>query len=230
VTLFEVKKRMAIRELEPIRSLSKSQEVLQRLRDSIWSGDLVPGTPLREAHIAKQLNVSQVPVREALLQLKHLGLVVRVPDHGTTVTKLTRAEILEINEVRRHLEELAFQLAAKRMTAEVEAELRGHLSNMERMAASGDLFGVAEEDFSFHQAAWRASGNTVLSKTLEQLCTALYAFVSLKRHIAGELVESSADLHRKLLDLLLRGDVPAILAGVREHLDPSAVLPESISE
>ncbi len=221
---------MAIRELEPIRSLSKSQEVLQRLRDSIWSGDLAPGTPLREAHIAKQLNVSQVPVREALLQLKHLGLVVRVPDHGTTVTKLTRAEILEINEVRRHLEELAFQLAAMRMTVEVEAKLRGHLANMERMAASGDLFGVAEEDFSFHQAVWRASGNTVLSKTLEQLCTALYAFVSLKRHTAGEMVESSVDLHRKLLDDLLTGDVPTILAGVLEHLSPDAVVPQSISE
>jgi len=95
------------RELTPIRTLSKSREVFEQLCQAIWSGDLPPGTPLREAHIAKQLNVSQVPVREALLQLEHLGLVVRVPDRGTTVTKLTRAEIIQRMEVRRHLEEMA---------------------------------------------------------------------------------------------------------------------------
>jgi DNA-binding GntR family transcriptional regulator len=221
---------MAIQELAPIRSLSKSQEVFRRLRDSIWSGDLVPGTPLREAHIARQLNVSQVPVREALLQLEHLGLVVRVPDHGTTVTKLTRTEILEINEVRLHLEELAFRLAAIKMTPEIEAQLRQHLANMERLAAEGDMFGVAEEDFHFHQTVWRASGNSMLSHTLERLCTALYAFVSLQRHTAGEMVRSSAELHQHLLDLLLTGNQEAILAGIREHLEPSAVIPSSISD
>jgi len=221
---------MVKQELAPIRSLSKSQEVFRRLRDSIWSGDLAPGVPLREAHIAKQLNVSQVPVREALLQLEHFGLVVRVPDHGTTVTKLTRTEILDINEVRLHLEELAFRLAAKRMTPETEAELRIHVSRMEQLVSAGDLFGVADEDFNFHRAVWRASGNAMLSQTLERLCTALYAFVSLKRHTAGEMAETSAHLHKSLLELLLAGDEEAILAGVREHLQPSAVIPASISE
>jgi DNA-binding GntR family transcriptional regulator len=221
---------MAIQKLAPIRSLSKSQEVFRRLRDNIWSGDLAPGAPLREAHIAKQLNVSQVPVREALLQLEHFGLVVRVPDHGTTVTKLARAEILQTNQVRLNLEELAFSLAIKRITPEMEAELRGHLARMEELAAAGDLFGVAEEDFNFHRAVWKASGNLILSQTLERLCTALYAFVSLKRHTAGELPETAAELHRKLLDGLLSGDEQAALAGIREHLQPSAVIPESISE
>jgi len=221
---------MALRALEPIRRLSKAQEVLVRLRDSIRAGDLAPGTPLVEARIAKQLNVSQVPVREALLQLEHLGLVVRVADRGTTVTRLTRAEILEIIEVRRHLEELAFELAAKRMSAAVEAELRGHLAQMERLVAEGDVFGVAEEDFLFHKTVWRASGNTVLSQTLERLCTAMYAFVSLKRSTAGEEIKSSVELHGKLLDLLLAGEVNQLLAGVREHLGPEAVIPASVSE
>ena len=77
---------MPTTDLSPIRTLSKSQSVFEQLRQAIWNGDLQPGVALREAHIAKQLNVSQVPVREALLQLESLGLVVRVPDRGTTVT------------------------------------------------------------------------------------------------------------------------------------------------
>jgi DNA-binding GntR family transcriptional regulator len=218
------------RELTPIRTLSKSREVFEQLRQAIWSGDLPPGTPLREAHIAKQLNVSQVPVREALLQLEHLGLVVRVPDRGTTVTKLTRAEIIQMMEVRRHLEEMAFQLAATHLTPEIEAELRSHLRTMQVLVAKKDHFGVAEEDFSFHQTVWKASGNEVLEKTLERLCIAVYAFVSLKRHAAGETMKSAVKSHKKLLDALLSRDKKRITTGVNEHITPEAVIPPSIAE
>src|ERR1700761_5059706 len=126
--------------LTPVRSLSKSREVFERLRNAVWSGDLEPGAALREAVLAKQLGVSQVPVREALLQLEHLGLVVRVPDRGTTVTRLTRTEIVQMMDVRRHLEVFAFQLAASRGDAKIVTELRTHLENMERLVAKGDHF------------------------------------------------------------------------------------------
>lgn len=221
---------MATKELLPLRSLSKSREVFERLRDAIWSGDLAPGTPIRESHLAKQLNVSQVPVREALLQLEHLGLVVRVPDRGTTVTKLTRTEILQMMEVRRHLEELAFQLAAPRITKEAEAILRRHLTRMQDLVLKKDHFGVAEEDFGFHRTVWKASGNDVLEKTLERLCIAVYAFVSLKRHAAGETMKSAVRSHKLLLDALLSGDPERIRARVIEHLAPDAVIPSSIAE
>lgn len=221
---------MATKELLPLRSLSKSREVFERLRDAIWSGDLAPGTPIRESHLAKQLNVSQVPVREALLQLEHLGLVVRVPDRGTTVTKLTRTEILQMMEVRRHLEELAFQLAAPRITKEAEAILRRHLTRMQDLVLKKDHFGVAEEDFGFHRTVWKASGNDVLEKTLERLCIAVYAFVSLKRHAAGETMKSAVRSHKLLLDALLSGDPEHIRARVIEHLAPDAVIPSSIAE
>lgn len=221
---------MSTQELVPVRSLSKSREVFDRLRDAIWSGDLPPGTPLREAHLAKQLNVSQVPVREALLQLEHLGLVLRVPDRGTTVTKLTRTEILQMMEVRRHLEGLAFQLAAPRVTKEIAEELRGHVHRMEDLASKNDHFGVAEEDFSFHRAVWKVSGNDVLAKTLEHLCTAVYAFVSLKRHAAGETMKSAARSHKRLLDALLSRNEERIQTEVVKHLTPAAVIPSSLDE
>lgn len=221
---------MTTQELVPVRSVSKSREVFDRLRDAIWSGDLPPGTPLREAHLAKQLNVSQVPVREALLQLEHLGLVLRVPDRGTTVTKLTRTEILQMMEVRRHLEGLAFQLAAPRVTKEIAEELRSHVHRMEDLAAKNDHFGVAEEDFSFHRAVWKISGNDVLAKTLEHLCTAVYAFVSLKRHAAGETMKSAARSHKRLLDALLSHNEERIQAEVVKHLTPAAVIPSSLDE
>jgi len=216
--------------LTPVRSLSKSREVFERLRNAIWSGELEPGTPLREAVLAKQLGVSQVPVREALLQLEHLGLVVRVPDRGTTVTRLTRTEIVQMMDVRRNLEVFAFQLAASRIDEKVEEELRKRLENMERLVVSGDHFGVAEEDFRFHQTVWKASANDVLAKTLENLCVPVYAFVSIKRHAAGDIMNSAVRGHELLLEALLTGDAERIRTAINDHLVVEAVIPPSLAE
>jgi DNA-binding GntR family transcriptional regulator len=217
------------RELIPIRTQSKSRGVLDQLRQAILSGDLAPGTPLREAHLAKQLNVSQVPVREALLQLENLGLVVKVPDRGTTVTKLSRLEIQQLMEVRRHLELLAFQLAAKNLTADAVTELKRHLRRMQEQVADNDHVAVAEEDFAFHRTVWRASGNEVLEKTLERLCVAVYAFVSMKRAAAGETLKSAVKSHKKLLEELLSKDEDRIAIAVNEHII-STRIPDTVAD
>lgn len=221
---------MAIKSLAPLRSVSKSREVFLRLRDAIWNGELEPGMALRESHLAKHLNVSQVPVREALLQLEHLGLVVRVPDRGTTVTKLTRKEILQMMDVRRHLEEYAFSLAATKVDKDVEAELRQHLTRMKELVAEKDHFGVAEEDFKFHQTVWRASGNEVLEKTLQRLCVAVYAFVSMRRHALGDGMSTAVKSHTALLTALLTGKPAETKAAIREHLVPEAVAPSFLED
>jgi len=101
---------------------------------------------------------------------------------------------------------------------------------MEDLAAKKDHFGVAEEDFSFHQTVWKTSGNEVLAKTLERLCIAVYAFVSLKRHAAGETMKSAARSHKRLLDALLSRKQDRIQAEVIEHLTPDVVIPASIAE
>jgi DNA-binding GntR family transcriptional regulator len=170
--------------------------------------------------------VSQVPVREALLRLEHLGLVVRVPDRGTHVTDLSLEEILDRIEVRTHLEELAFCLAAKHMTPEIEAELRSRLNELEKSSRTRNHFKVAEADLRFHEAVWRASGNRVLEQALDRLCVSLYAFVSLKRHEASEKLSITS--HRDLLVALLGGHAQAISRQIRSHLKPESIIPGSM--
>ena len=216
-----------ISRISPVRNTSKSYEVFQKLRSAILSRELQPGTPLKEAHIAKQLSVSQVPVREALLQLEHLGLVIRVPDKGTYVTKLTRAEMMQLIEVRCHLEDLAFRLAAKRMTPAIEKELRARLARLKEGIRAKDHLGVAESDLQFHEVVWEASGNAVLKKTLEHLCVSIFAFVALQRHAQGEKLATVS--HEILLDALLSRDAKLISRRIKEHLDPESMIPASVS-
>lgn len=217
-----------ISQISPVRNTSKSHEVFQKLRAAILSGELQPGTPLKEAHVARQLSVSQVPVREALLQLEHLGLVVRVPDKGTYVTKLTRAEMLQLIDVRIHLEDLAFRLAAKNMTPEIEAELRQRLAQLQKSIESKDHLAVAEADLKFHETVWKASGNPILEKTLDQLCVSVYAFVGLQRRAKGEKLETVS--HGVLLDALLSRDSRLISRSIKEHLSPTTVIPASVAD
>jgi DNA-binding GntR family transcriptional regulator len=221
---------MAMAGMKPVKTASKSSEVLQAIREAIFSGELKPGDALREAHLARQLQVSQVPVREALLQLEHLGLVVRVRDRGTTITALTRAEMLNLLEVRAHLESLAFLNAAKHFTPEIELRLRQCIEAMHTAVRRGDHYAVAEADLNFHRVVWAASRNTILERLLEQLCVSVYAFVSVKRHLAHEAFKEVVSAHEKLIDVLKSGTARKIKSGIEEHLNPEASIPESVSD
>jgi len=217
-----------IESVKPIRSSSKSSEVFEALRLAILSRRLLPGDALKEAHVARQMHVSQVPVREALLQLENLGLVTRVPDTGTTVTKLTRREMVELVEVRAHLEDLAFRLAAKRMTPELEQRLRKAAKEISRKASTDDYYAAARADIEFHRTVWQASGNTMLEKTLEKLCTAFYAFVSQQRREAGEHLKDTLRQHEVLIDALLSKKASTISSAVNNHINEKSCIPSSI--
>jgi DNA-binding GntR family transcriptional regulator len=203
---------------KPIRTLSKSKEVFQILREAILSGELQPGESLKEAHLARQLHVSQV----------HLGLVVRIQDKGTTVTKLSRAEMVELLEVRAHLEDLAFRLAARHLTEKGKKELRDCVADLENKITQNNYYGAAEADLRFHRTVWSYSGNRVLENTLERLCTSVLAFVSIQRHSAKESLRDSVGRHKHLLDVLEEGKAKSISLAIREHMNPSHSIPSNV--
>src|SRR5262245_42326188 len=103
--------------LKPIRSSTLKDQVVDAIRKAVFDGTFAIGQPLREMHLARDLNVSQPTVREALLELEKEGLVVRTPNVGTAVTNMTSRELAERLAVRIELETMACVLAAGRMTA-----------------------------------------------------------------------------------------------------------------
>src|SRR5579863_3729694 len=100
---------------EPVKQGSIRSRIVEAVRSAIYSGQLRPGNPLTELQLARDFQVSQTPVREALFQLERLGLVRRVQNKGTFVTKLSLEEVKERLEVRVQLEVLAAQHAALRL-------------------------------------------------------------------------------------------------------------------
>jgi DNA-binding GntR family transcriptional regulator len=138
--------------------------VFECLRTSIVSGDLSPGQRIVEADLAKQLEVSKSPVREAILQLKQDGLVIDAPKgRGVVVAPLKASDVREIYAVREALESLAVRLLAENPRPERLAAVRAVLDRMRQSYAEGDLRRQFEQDVEFHTALCAATGNRRLS-------------------------------------------------------------------
>ncbi len=102
---------------------TKADDIALALEEAIVSGEIPPGSTLRQEHLSEQFQVSRTPVREALRRLAALGLVTFEPNRGVRVRMLSRDEIREAFMVRAELEGLATEIATPKMTDDDLAEL-----------------------------------------------------------------------------------------------------------
>jgi DNA-binding GntR family transcriptional regulator len=185
--------------------------VVRMLRSDILSGKYRPGDRLNESQIARELNISRIPVREALSQLHEQGLVMNRERRGMFVTHLGDDEVQQINSLRIVLETEALLLARAHRTPEVLAELTGLVEQME--AWDGTLLDAAQLDLEFHRVIWRATGNPYLERCLDALTTPLFAHKTLE-HVSQEIRRWRLNHHRALLD---------VVAG-KTNVDPQSAL------
>src|SRR6201996_4677357 len=97
----------------------------------IISGVLQPDAPLRQDHVARDFNSSDVPVREAFRQLEAQHLVISLPRRGVRVAPLDATSIREISEMRAALEGVALRHAAPKLTP-------AHLAKIELALIEGE--------------------------------------------------------------------------------------------
>ena len=102
---------------------TKADDIALALEEAIVSGEIPPGSTLRQEHLSEQFQVSRTPVREALRRLAALGLVIFEPNRGVRVRMLSLDEIREAFMVRAELEGLATEIATPKMTDDDLTEL-----------------------------------------------------------------------------------------------------------
>lgn len=200
--------------------------VVQMLSAAILAGKYRPGDRLNESQIARELNISRIPVREALSQLQEQGLVQNRERRGMFVTNISAEEVLQISSLRLILETEALRLAKARMTPEIQAELEAIVAQME--SRDGDLLDAAALDLRFHRALWRASGNPYLERTLYGLIVPLFAHKTLE-HVTHDVRRWRMSHHRVLLDAVTgrSADDPQVV--LLTHLRMSYTEPERYS-
>jgi len=113
---------------------TKADELALALEEAIVSGELAPGSVLRQEQVSAQYAVSRTPVREALRRLAALGLVSFEPNRGFRVRTLSRHEMWEAFLLRAELESLCTGVAAEKMTEDDLQELEVAEKRFARLA------------------------------------------------------------------------------------------------
>lgn len=139
--------------------------ITDALRDAILSGRLRPGSRVRQEELAEQFGISRIPVREALHQLESEGLVVLVPNSGAWISKLDRAECIEIYKIRERLEPLALQESAAGLSEEALARLE---DLADRIEASNDTDEFLRLDRAFHLASYEGAEMPQLRRMIQK--------------------------------------------------------------
>src|SRR5438128_10813307 len=107
---------MSARQLPVVQSFALREGVAQAIRQALLEGRFKPGEYLSDSALAKEMNVSRGPVREALLILAQQGLITHSQNHGFSVLGFSDRDHREIDDIRLRLETLALTLARARMT------------------------------------------------------------------------------------------------------------------
>ena len=193
-------------------------KIYELLKGWILGGKLKPGEKIIELSLAKQLNVSRAPLREALLALSQQGFITIKPHQGSFVTELSGQDIREIFEVREVLEIYAAKKARHKLTPANIALLKGALGELEAAARNRDVLQFAEADFNFHRALWSLAGNTHLEKLLIDISTRFFGYEQIRDHPSSSnfRFDEMVDEHRKMTQLVLEGSDQEIETGF-EH-------------
>lgn len=194
-----------------------SDQIYDIVKRMIKTSQLEPGEQLVESQLARRLQVSQAPVRDALKRLSHEGLVTHVRHQGNFVAQYSDEEVQQAKVARVALEALAGRLACGRLAPETRSTLEKVIDEMHGAVADQDLPGFRELDFRFHRAVVEASGNTYLPRMWDIIEPSLRAM-----HLLGDPEFSGdwhqvADWHRGLLDVLDEGDPDAASALFEAH-------------
>jgi DNA-binding GntR family transcriptional regulator len=200
--------------------------VVKILSAAILSGKYRPGDRLNESQIARELNISRIPVREALSQLQEQGLVQNRERRGMFVTNIGPEEVLQISSLRIILETEALRLAQKNMTPVLLAALEKLVERMEHW--DGTLLEAAALDLEFHRMLWKGAGNPYLERALNALMVPLFAHKTLE-HVTHDVRRWRLSHHRILLDAVTgrSGDDPQ--AVLLTHMRMAYTEPERYS-
>lgn len=216
-------------------------DVYDAVLEKILEGSAPAGSSLRIEALARELEVSPTPVREALVQLEHTGLVSRVALKGYRIAPpMSAEELAEVFDMRMIVETAAAERAAQR-AAEIVPELR--VAHAEHVLAAhrvqelrenstappegyGDLRAYFSADWKFHLTILCAARNRFLVQTSESLNSHVQRMRQTIDH--GQLdIRQAIDEHTAILHAFEAGEPAGIVAAVQAHL---AAVSERVSD
>jgi DNA-binding GntR family transcriptional regulator len=191
--------------------------VLERIRDAILTGALPAGSRIDQGKLASDLNVSIVPVREALKKLEAEGFVQIIPRRGAFVTQTSISDLEDLYFARAAIEGQAAYHAAEKLTPENIAELEQLMSAMGKALEGHDLSAFTVTNRRFHFVIYEAAGSRYLLNMITSLweLAERYRFRYVFLLNAGPIIQSE---HQTILDACRRRDKSALRDAIIDHM------------
>jgi DNA-binding GntR family transcriptional regulator len=179
----------------------------------------MPGEPLHEVELSRQLNISRGTVREALRLLQQDGLVEVIPYRGAFVAKLSPHKVKEIYSLRALLEPYAVRLAMENGSfsqADLD-EMKAMVKRLGELEKSDDYAETIETDINFHKIISQPSEHNLLLDVLGNLQSITLMFILNTKLYQSDMVPDDVS-HQAILDGILSGDPAVAEQVVRQHI------------
>jgi DNA-binding GntR family transcriptional regulator len=198
----------------------------------ILNGSLVPGQRINEPDVATRLNVSRVPVREALRELESSGVVISRKHSGVFVRQLERVEVRDLYQLRALLDSFAGRAAAqlpKKDRDNLVKFLVSTTNGMKEALKSADLNRFYAENLRFHWAIVEASGNVQMADIYRGIVQKLH--ISRLKNLSGNSGQkASIAEHQTIVRALRQGDFAQTELLMARHVDDALVRLEETSQ
>jgi DNA-binding GntR family transcriptional regulator len=205
--------------LKPVSQRTLSDESTDRLRAAIRNGTLPPGTRLIENDLAQMLEVSRIPVREAIQRLVEEGLIKKVSHRGAVVYLPTRQEIDEISSLRVVLERFIMERAMARWQPGRETALDQIVAQMRQVAEQRDVQQMYELDYNFHYALWEMAEHSIMLEVVSSLRSRISRFLyEANSALSPTQLTIHANTHDDLIKIIKAGDVAAAQDEIERHV------------
>jgi DNA-binding GntR family transcriptional regulator len=195
--------------------VTKAELALRVLRERIRDGELRPGERIQVEELARELGMSQTPVREALRLLQADRLIDYQTHRGAVITEVPEDTLVEIFRLRCLLEPLAVRLAVPNLTGEALDALEARHREFLALAESESAPRVSELNHSWHWEIYEASGSVFMMDFIRRLWDAFpWRTVRL---LPGAGPTSMAD-HETVMVAIRNGDAEAAGDAMLAHI------------
>jgi GntR family transcriptional regulator, rspAB operon transcriptional repressor len=204
--------------IQPIaeRPANLTDMVLLAIQNAIIDKSIAPGSHISEASMASALEVSKTPVREALLRLRHIGLVTPA-DRGMRVVTPSPELIRNAYELRAGVERSAAQLAAERASEEQLATIEAAANDSYERAKAMDREGFRACDAEFHTHIAAACRNSLLESAVDDTLILTRALRARDVRTTGDSVVCGQE-HMAISEALRRRDGETAGRRAQQHI------------
>lgn len=201
---------------------SLREQVYEDLRLRLITGKIAPGVGISTRRLAQELDVSQMPVRDALSRIANEGALQIRSKRAITVPKMTVERFAEIMMLRLQLEPMVAVAALPNISTERLRQIRQADVSTDNALRNGDVTGYMESNFRFHSLIYSAAQMPMANRMIESLWMQFGPFM---RVVCGRYgTANMIDQHQAATDAIAASDPVAVEAAIRADIGDCANL------